>query len=698
MATHAKILIDCEAFYESLHEAICRAKKSIIIVGWDIDRRVRLIRGRKEFESPYPSVLGELLAHKARENASMLIYLLRWDSSIMFSFQREIAAQHLWEISTPENVHICADDCIPIGGAHHQKIIIIDNTLAFSGGGDVAAGRWDSQEHKIIEPERHDERGNYGPFHDVQIMLEGPIVGDLTKIACERWVRAAGYEIKTDQLKPDEQQHISMVDFCTPDFKDVPVAIARTSPAIGDAKRIEEILHMYLDLITSAEEFLYLENQYLTSKDIARQLNQQLRNKRNLRAAIVSSFEPEGMLEGEALWTARIEFERILEVGIKKEQVIMCAPLFHVSRGEKPFYKRIHSKVMVIDDQYLCVNSSNITNRSLQLDTECDIVLIADSDSHRMGIRKIRNALIAEHSGIPAQRVQKIIENGHRLRRLLKAKPYGHWSLAVLKDHRYTHQKLGGFMNLIVDPKRPFLPRRLMKRLSSSGMLRNPSRRKLAIFAGSFLVVLIILLVSLSNAQWFSNTTLISFLEGAREMPASFLVVCSLYLIGGLTFFPMTILSLATTAVFGALRGTIYAMVGALLSAALLFGVGHYLGLSNIRKYFGERIRKATMKLKNKGVFGVAMIRLTPIAPYSLVNLAAGIVSIKFVDFMLGSFMGLLPGLIAKGLVGDSLMQVFIKPNIEGVAYLISGLVVWILLVVFAKRLINARMHRLSKV
>ena len=83
-ASFATPLIDCGNYYKALHSAILKAKHSIFIVGWDIDSRIRLLRGEDEANSEAPSVVSDLLAWKAEQNPDMKIYLLRWDSSLAF--------------------------------------------------------------------------------------------------------------------------------------------------------------------------------------------------------------------------------------------------------------------------------------------------------------------------------------------------------------------------------------------------------------------------------------------------------------------------------------------------------------------------------------------------------------------------------------------------------------------------------------
>ena len=150
---------------------------------------------------------------------------------------------------------------------------------------------------------------------------------------------------------------------------------------------------------------------------------------------------------------------------------------------------------------------------------------------------------------------------------------------------------------------------------------------------------------------------------------------------GGILFFPVTVLSIAVAAVFGPIWGPIYGILGALLSSATMFGVGKLLGNAGLKKIGGPKVDAVDQKLKSSGIVGVAAIRMLPIAPFSLVNLVAGISSIGLFQFLMGTFLGMFPPMIAKGLVGDSITQIFRNPSPETISYLAGGIILWGLMI-----------------
>jgi phospholipase D1/2 len=180
-----------------------------------------------------------------------------------------------------------------------------------------------------------------------------------------------------------------------------------------------------------------------------------------------------------------------------------------------------------------------------------------------------------------------------------------------------------------------------------------------------------------AEIQWIRDEDIRSFLENSRSEIWALPMVCLIYVVGGFVLFPVTVLSLMIAAVFGPILGPTYAMCGALCTASVMFYLGRWGGKKGLRKFLGDRLLKVDAHFANAGVVGVAILRFIPVAPFSLVNMAAGLSSVLFSDFVIGTFLGLLPAFIAKGLVGDSLVQTFMHPTKENFHYLVVGVLVW---------------------
>ncbi|MEX1033410.1 MAG: VTT domain-containing protein [Cellvibrionaceae bacterium] len=691
-AEFATPLIDCDNFFRAVHNAISKAKHSVFIIGWDIDSRIRLLHGHEEANANYPSVISELLAKKARDTPGLNVYLLRWDSSLAFFSKRELLLKQVWDQKTPANVRTWLDSSIPMGGCQHQKIIVVDDEIAFSGGIDIAVQRWDTREHRVIEVQREDENGIYGPVHDVQAMVAGPIVRHFAELARWRWDRVA--DLAAAPIRDIDYSDLDTLPNVWPEgfaplFKKIPCAIARTIPFMDDVTPVQEVRHMLLDMIARAEDFIYIENQFASRQEIAEALNTRLRECKRLRVLIISTYRPKGRVECEAYWASRIDFKSILEQDVAKHRVKLLYSSTRDEEGNRAD-KRIHSKVAIIDDKFLDVGSANLSNRSMSLDTECDLIFAAANEEHCSQIRQLRCDLIGEHCGRTAEQVASLLASKRGLEKLLKPAGQNAYRLKEVEDELFTDQSLQTVAQSFSDPEEPMLPSVPLfngRRFFPS----NPSRRVIIVSSVIGLMVFLLGIVYLANQYipGLNSDDVRAFLEESRGTWWGLPAVCLVYVIGGITFFPVTVLSLAVAVVFGPIWGPIYGICGALLSAALLFWVGHLLGMRGLRKIGGEKVRAIDEKFRRSGVIGVTAVRLLPIAPYSLVNLVAGISSISLLQFMAGTFLGMFPTMVAKGLVGDSLAQIFINPTPLSVSYLIGGIVLWVSIIVASQKLVN---------
>lgn len=691
-ARFAAPIVDYANYYRALHEAISKATKTIFIVGWDIDSRIRLLRGQEEKSSSLPSVISKLIAHRAKQIPDLEVYLLRWDSSLAFFAMREVWAKEVWDDCTPDNVHTVLDSSIPMGGSQHQKIVIIDDELAFSGGMDVAVHRWDTREHHVDEPERDDGDGSYGPLHDVQVAVSGPVVKQLSELVRWRWNRLVSDHQRVSQL-PD-QAITDTLPQCWPDsvdpmFENITCGLAQTVPFMDDEEPVQEVRKMLLALIESAEHFIYIENQFASRGEIAEALNKRLKACPGLRVLIFSSYQPEGTVETETYWAGRIDFKRILQNGVEKERVLMAYSSSTNKQGLSG-HKRVHAKVMVVDDRHFVVGSSNLSNRSMSLDTECDLIFEASCAAHKSKIAWFRNDLISEHAGWSIDEVQEFIDGEETFTKLTQCKSEYSYCLREAKDEIFTDQRLQQIITPFGDPEQPILPSIPLPR-GKRFYLPNPSKRLLIVSAAIFIIVFLVgggYLLS-QNVDWMNKEHLQSSLQSLHNSPWAFPAVCGIYIVAGLLFFPVTVLSLAVAIVFGAFWGVVYGMAGAIASTTVLFLIGKLLGDRGLRGLAGPRISKIDRKFADNGVLGVAVLRNIPIAPFSLVNLVAGISSIKLVHFLIGTFIGMFPLMVVKALVGDSIADIFRDPSPKHISFLVGGVVTWIAIAYGSQKLVN---------
>jgi phospholipase D1/2 len=185
-------------------------------------------------------------------------------------------------------------------------------------------------------------------------------------------------------------------------FSDVDVALARTVPASGSEPAVTEVEALYLDLIAAARRYIYIENQYFTSKVLGDALAARLAEPDGPEVIVVLRRASTGWLEAPTMSALRTLL-------IRKLRDADAHGRFHAWYPHTPGEPRcdVHSKLMIVDDEWLRVGSANFANRSMGLDTECDLVLEARGDSAtRTAITSVRNALLSEHLGVARTDVQ----------------------------------------------------------------------------------------------------------------------------------------------------------------------------------------------------------------------------------------------------------------------------------------------------
>jgi phosphatidylserine/phosphatidylglycerophosphate/cardiolipin synthase-like enzyme len=293
-----------------------------------------------------------------------------------------------------------------VGGAHHQKIVVIDDCLAFAGGIDVTADRWDTPEHLDRQPlrRRPSTHRPTGPWHDVTSLVSGPAARALGDLARERWASGTGRA-----LEP-----VTDVEACWPPeveplLTDVDVAISRTRPEHGGDALVHEVELLWLAAIAGARRTVYIESQYFANRRIAEAIAERLREDDGPEVVVVNPESADGWLEEKAMGTARAKLLALLADADRHGRFRLYVP---VTEGRQPIY--VHAKVMVVDDRLLRVGSSNLNNRSMGVDTECDLSIEAVAGSPRQEeiaatIVGFRDGLLAEHLGATPEEVAAAI-------------------------------------------------------------------------------------------------------------------------------------------------------------------------------------------------------------------------------------------------------------------------------------------------
>lgn len=398
------VIVDAADYFAALKSSILKARRRILLVGWDFDTRIKLDR-----EHPDPNVpekLGNLLTWLVKERPELEVFVLRWDLSIIDTFGRGTTPLRILDWITDKRMHFKLDGAHPAASSHHQKIVVIDDKLAFSGGIDITGHRWDTREHLDDDPRRVGPtfKRPYYPWHDATTAVDGDVARALGELARSRWKRATGEEIEPPSDVPGDP----WPDDVRPTFEDVEVAIARTIPVYAEQEEVREIEALYLAAIRSAERSVYIESQYFASRRIAEAVARRMEEPAGPEIVIVNPQASYGWLEEEVMGTARARLFKMIGRVDRDRRFRIYNPM---TAGGKPIY--VHAKIMVVDDRLLRVGSSNLNNRSLGYDTECDLAVEAGpgpaGDKVRGEIGRFRDDLVAEHLGVTPEAVAEAI-------------------------------------------------------------------------------------------------------------------------------------------------------------------------------------------------------------------------------------------------------------------------------------------------
>jgi phospholipase D1/2 len=393
------VLIDGCDYYRELHRAATQATRSILIAGWQLDSQVRLLRGREADASPYPVELVPLLVALCEERPELEVHVLAWNASALFVFERE-PLQALTFNGAHPRIHYQLDAVHPLGASHHQKLVVVDRAVAFLGGMDVCASRWDDHCHRVGDDRRVNGFGReYGPYHEVQAYVTGAAVDVLRGWFGERWQRAAGAPLRSPPLQVGTVEVRPTVAITAPR-----VGLARTQPVLLEpaVARVEELRELYVAAVTAARRAIYLENQYFSSEAVHRALLARLRRRAGppLELVLVLPEKPEALKERIALGIRQAQLLRELaDAAVAGGHHLGIYYTVDPSPGDEvPVY--IHSKLLSVDDRLLLVSSANTTNRSMGLDTELGVAW--EATRAEPSIRACRVALLSEHTGVGA--------------------------------------------------------------------------------------------------------------------------------------------------------------------------------------------------------------------------------------------------------------------------------------------------------
>lgn len=672
-ASHFYCVQDAADYFRLVREAILKARKTVFSLGWDIAAQVDLDPGA--VASDAPTRLDKLLGYVARRRPELRCYILTWDYGALHTLERDPLTRWRLGWRMPRGVLLRFDDQHPIGGCHHQKIVVVDDELAFCGGIDLTGHRWDTSAHRPDEPARKNVIGvAYEPYHEVQAMVTGPVAASLGELARDRW-RAVGDE----RMPPVDRSTENLWPAAlTPDLSDVDVAIARTIPASKSRAAIRECEALFFDSIAAARQTIYIENQYFTNEVLAGALAARLRELDGPEVIVVSPRECQGWLEKTTMGAFREAAFRLLVAADEHKRLRLVYPLASRSRDVPTF---VHSKVMIVDGALARIGSANVSHRSMGMDTECDVAVDAGGDLEASaGIRRVRDRLLAEHFGLPVDAVARGIEGGGSIGALIDARENAEHTLVRIELSGQLASTLA-VLQAAADPDEPMA-------FSSSVEALVPPVEATSVGSSLRLWILpgVVLLAAIATA-WGSSQTLGSIPGG----PASLSVGIGVFVLAGLLLVPLELLTIAAGVCFGALRGGLVALVGSFVAALIGYLAGRAIGAEGLTRWISRRSFRSVRQMGAQGVAGVVLLRFASVASAGAIHLMCGAGRIPYATYMAGTVIGLVPAIAVLSGLGGLLRHALLNPSVTNGLATIGASVILLLLALGLRRFLLIR-------
>ena len=395
----AALLIDMADYFDAAMKAMASAKRSVHLLNWAFEPQT-LFHPQPGCSGPDSDRIANFLKTLSKDNPGLDVRLLCWKSSMPVA-----ATQHFFTLADRKvfagsKVKFVLDGKLPLGASHHQKAIIVDDALAFCGGGDIGPDRWDTAEHLDDDPRRERTKGkrkgdehDFDSRHEVMGVVEGAPARALGALFRERWARATG-EILPEPATPARARWPEGV---VGQFQGVEVGLSRTVAGWRRVPEVREVEALHLASIAQARRCIYMENQYYTSPIIAAALAARLEEPDGPELVLIGTEHSPSYFDQLTMDGTRAKFIARLQRADRFGRLQAYSPVTTLGR-----IIIVHAKLTIIDDRLLRIGSANINNRSMGFDTECDMSFEATGragSGNRREITALRNRLLAHWLG-----------------------------------------------------------------------------------------------------------------------------------------------------------------------------------------------------------------------------------------------------------------------------------------------------------
>jgi phosphatidylserine/phosphatidylglycerophosphate/cardiolipin synthase-like enzyme len=408
VGNHVRPLVHGETYFRELLAAVARMGRGdlLMFTDWRGDRDERLDGEGSE--------VGLVLAAAARRGVD--VRGLLWRSHFdQFQFNSKENRRFAAQIEEAGGRCLLDMRVRPLG-SHHQKLIVLRyakdpvRDVAYIGGIDLCHGRRDDRDH-LGDPQAPEMAAVYGPrppWHDIQVAVQGPAVGDAETVFRERWDDAAPlsrnpvHALSARLRRQDTNSPPLPAQAPDPSPRgSQAVQILRTYPNRRPGypfapKGERSIARGYQKALARAQSLVYVEDQYLWSRQITTVFADALRRSPTLRLIVVIPLFPDqdGRMSMPPNLLGREPALRLLKAAGGDR----CAVYGLENSEGTPIY--VHAKACIIDDTWACVGSDNANRRSWTHDSELSCAVL---DSETVGLRgwahALRVELAMEHLG-----------------------------------------------------------------------------------------------------------------------------------------------------------------------------------------------------------------------------------------------------------------------------------------------------------
>jgi phosphatidylserine/phosphatidylglycerophosphate/cardiolipin synthase-like enzyme len=417
-----EVLVDGSEALPAIARACEGARSSVWLAGWHFTPDFRLAG----------SSLRELLAEVA-ERAEVRVLAWAGAPLPLFHPDRKEVREMREQLVRGTRIACALDDHERPMHCHHEKLVIVDGSLAFVGGIDLTTLGGDRRDSSS-----HPPRGQLG-WHDAAARLTGRAVADVAAHFALRWQEVTGEALGVEPAA----EHVDGVELQV--VRTVPNSVYERVPR-GDFRIVES----YLRALRSAERLIYLESQFLWSPELVAVLADKLRNPpaEDFRLVVVLPARPKNGTED-----TRGQLGVLAEADAGAGRFLACT-LWQPGEGAHPVY--VHAKVGIVDDRWLTLGSANLNEHSFFNDTEMNLV------AHDPALaRALRLRLWSEHLGCEPDELQgdiaAIVDERWRplaeeqLARRNRGEPTTHRLLLLPHVSRRAKGVLGPLSGFLVD-------------------------------------------------------------------------------------------------------------------------------------------------------------------------------------------------------------------------------------------------------